>query len=392
MSKQRARAISVLIPLLFTLAGCGGPNLQEDPRHSKYAGLLEGKREDAVKKLDQDLAAQPGDLQALYYRATIEVEKGNLEDGIQRLSKLLEKYPSYSFAYSERARANWKAGHYDDAVADANLAIHYRPDVTRNYIRRAAAYLALHKPEQALADLQQAQKLDPKEDRPYVELLSGRCLIEQRKYEQALPVLTQAVKDARKDDIYPFIHRSICYAHLKDWKNAKADSDTVYKMRPQDPGGTVLRAAILSATGHREEARKILIPALKGTPDKKLTAEMSDLGSDVPSVADVAAACLANDDPKLAKSILTLVEARRPLDPEEIFALAKAELGQKDLFRASKLLNQCLAMQPTWVEPRVELIRLYERDGLPQKARAVQKEGLELNLPRADRQKISSAI
>lgn len=387
----RAYSLYLVIPIICLLTGCSHSDLQQDPRTGKFASQMDAKYDDAVKVLDGELAKNPGNLSAEYARATVEVESGNLQNGLDRLDKLLQHYPTYSFGYSERSRANFKAQRFEQAVSDADMAIRYRPDVVRNYIRRAVAYLSLHQPDKALKDLSTATKMDPKEDPVFVGLLTGLSLMELRRYQEALPFLSDSVAHAGNDD-RPYINRGVCYAHLKEWNNAMADSEKAMKLRPDDVSAKVLHAALLSATGHRRQARESLVAAMKTASDMKAIVQAADLGPDVPSVADVALACIDAGKAPSADKILTLVEARRPLEGEELLALAKMDLAQGDLFRAAKLLNQCVASQPTWVEPRVELIKLYIRDNLPQKARDVQREGLELPLSPEDRKTVASAI
>ncbi len=315
---------------------------------------MDGKYETAVKALDAELQRDPNSLQAQYCRAAVEVEDGKLDDGINRLNKLLEQYPKYSFAYSERSRADFKAGNYENAVNDANIAISYRPDVARTYVRRAMANMLLHKPDSAIADLQTASKLAPNEDPIYLKVLTARALMDLHRDQEALPLLNECITHSSKD-ARPYFQRALCYAHMKDWAKATADADKALELSPNDMNTKILSASLLSANGHSAEARRQFQAILKTAPDATTVSSTADLGSDVPSVVDAAIACLAVGDNKLAKAILTRVEAHRPLDSQELFALAKAELAGKDLFRAAKLLNQCLSIEPTGVEPRLAL-------------------------------------
>lgn len=384
--------VALVIPVLLTLlAGCTSADLQTDPRTSKYAALLKGDYQTAVKQLNQDIEANPNNLDALYWRATIEVEKGNVEDGIRRLDDLLQKFPAYSFGYSERSRANFNALHFEKAIADANLAIHYRPDVARNYVRRAAAYLILHQPDKALDDLAAAVKLAPQEDVTYVKLLTGYGQFQLKNYKQAAADFS-AVIDRDPKNTRAYVHRALCYVQLKDLKDAQADSDKACKVNPGDLSAKILHSALLSAAGHREEARRQLIPSLRAKVDERAIADTADFGSDVPSIADAVLACVAAGHPQSGIAVLDLVQAHRPLDPQENFAFAKAALAKNDRFRAAKALNECLAMQPTWIEPRLDLIKLYLADNLAQKAREVQKEGLTLPLSGKDKKELASAL
>jgi Flp pilus assembly protein TadD len=364
--------------------------MKQDPRNSKYAPLLDGKYDTAVSTLDAELQRDPNSLEAQYCRATVEIEGGNLEDGINRLNKLLEQYPQYSFGYSERARANFKATRYDDAVADANTAIKLRPDVARNYARRAMANLLLHKSDAALADIDTAMKLAPNEDPLFMKVLKGRALTDLGRYKEALPLLSDSVTNAGKD-FRPYFQRAVCYARLKDWKSATSDTAKALKLSPDDPSTKLLHAALLSARGEDADARKEFAAVLHKS-DAKTISDTADLGPDVPSIIDAATVCLDAKDGKLANAILTRTEARRPLDPAEMLVQAKAELAVNDLFRTAKLLNQCLAIRPTWVEARVMLIKLYVKDNLPQKALEVQKEGLALPLSDKDKKIVAAAL
>jgi tetratricopeptide (TPR) repeat protein len=392
LSTNRGCTFTVFLSLIVALlTSCSSPESQEDPRNSKFAALFNDDFHKSAATLDEEIRRNPNSLQALYWRATLEVEKGKVEEGIQRLDELLQRYPNYSFGYSERSRANYKAMRYDRALSDAELAIRFRPDVARNYVRRATVRLIIHQPDKALSDLKEACRLAPNEDFVFVHLLIADALMDLKQYHDAIPVLTEAIAHAGKDPKL-YVRRALCYAHLKNYERAEADAAKATKVSPGDATAQVLTAALLSAQGHRAQALDVLIPVVKATPDERMIVETADLGPDVPSLADAALACIDTGHAKSAVSLLTLVEGRRPLDAEENFAFAKANIALNDRFRAAKLLNECLASQPTWVEPRVELIRLYMRDDLPQKARDVQYEGLKLKLSDKDRKRIATAM
>lgn len=375
----------------FVLVGCSKPELDQDPNDSSYYKSLSLNYQEAVTKLDDEIRQHPQAILPEYFRALVEVEKGNLQYGIARLDQLLQKHPKYSFGYSQRCRAYFKAGNYEQALADGDLAIRFRPDVGRNYVRRAMVELLVHQPDAAYKDLQTATRLAPNEDPNFTMMLTGVALMDMRRYDEALSLLNKAVENGKKDS-RTYVRRATCYAFMKDWSKAKSDSDKAIKLAPDDVNAQILHAALLSQSGHRDAARAAFQSICKKTRDPRTLADGGNLGPDVPSIADIAFACLANHDHKLAKAVLTRAQSLRPLDNEEVFALAKAELANADFFRAAKLLNECLATQPTWAEPRVELIKLYVRDNLPQKAKEVQREGLDLPLAAKDKSIVSRAI
>jgi tetratricopeptide (TPR) repeat protein len=387
----KTKIFSSVAAVLLLVTGCGNSELQQDPRTSKYAHLLDEKYEIAAKQLDEELQRNPNDLQAQYYRGAVEIEGGHVENAIERLSKLVEKYPKYSFGYSERSRAYRKAGNYESALVDADLSIRYRPDVARNYVRRALIFGLMHNPEKAIEDVRMATKLGPEEDASLVKVIHARSLMDLHRYQEALPLLDDVIAKS-KNDVRAIVQRGTCYAYLKDWPKAISDADTALKIAPKDPGARMLHVALLSATGKRAEARQEWPAIFKDNQDAKVIVEAIDIGPDVPSAADAALVAVTSGQARLGQAILNRVQGRRPLDASELFALAKAQLEQKDYYRAAKMLNECLAVEPTWGEPRAELIKLYEKDGLPQKARAVQKEGLQLPLSAADRKVVAAAL
>lgn len=156
-----------------------------DPvNRSRYATLLMtlGQIDAAYAKMDEVVAAAPGDWFVRFRRAGLWMVSGRAEEALRELDLILSTDPARSLARAVRVETNWRLGRLSDAVTDQEQgeklgpwpycqydsrqargaletggAKDYWELVARDPIllasRRAAAYAQLDRPDEAFAQL-----------------------------------------------------------------------------------------------------------------------------------------------------------------------------------------------------------------------------------------------
>ena len=129
------------------------------------------------------------------------------------LRKLAEEY--FQKAYERQMQ-----GEYDEAIALYTQSIEACP-TAEAYTFRGWTYSFLGDHERAIAECLEAIKVDPDFGNPYNDI--GAYLIEQDKWEEAIPWFEKAIRAPRYDArCYPHFNLGRVYEHRRDWRNAKA--------------------------------------------------------------------------------------------------------------------------------------------------------------------------
>jgi tetratricopeptide (TPR) repeat protein len=392
MSLKLIHGIALIIPV-FALLGCNSgftPPIKSEVKQA--ADLIEQKQFDkAQEMLNAVLANDPADAKANYYAALAYFGKRQYQEALDKLNVSLEKDPTFAPAYSQRALVQTRLNDNPAAMADINQAINLAPTVGKNYHRRAIILLNSKEWKRALADLEKAHQLDPKDSPYYMHMNRAEAYLGLKDYKNALRDYNEAVALAPADNHEAYLRRALCRARSGDFKGAQTDLSNFLAKHPKDPIAHALQGALYSIDGQRAKALGEYRLAISGDP--VLISDMVDLGADThTTVTDLVDVCLQKKKPELATAILTRVESHRPLEPQEQFRLAMANLQMNRTERALSLLNSCIAMAPEYIDPRVELIRYYAQQGLSQKALEMQREALMVARTQADRREVSAAI
>jgi len=88
----------------------------------------------ALKLLDEVLAQEPNDFEALATQATVYLNQHHFQQGLDVGKQVQQLYPHASFAYGILTDANVELGHYDDAMKAVDSMCAIRPDL-RSYSR-----------------------------------------------------------------------------------------------------------------------------------------------------------------------------------------------------------------------------------------------------------------
>lgn len=92
----------------------------------------------AMKYVNDVLAIEPGNFEALCLKALIQLSQHHFSDGLATAKSIQKNYPYSAFVYGILVDANVELGNYDSAVSAAEKMMEIRPDL-RSYAR--ASYL-----------------------------------------------------------------------------------------------------------------------------------------------------------------------------------------------------------------------------------------------------------
>jgi tetratricopeptide (TPR) repeat protein len=388
--------LSCIIPA-FALTSCGSAFQGSINSEVKTAADLIEKRENdkAAEILQRYLDQNPDDPRANYYAAVIDERKNNKDAALEKLNRAIEKDPGYAEAYSERALVLTRWNDNDAALADINHAVRLAPKVALNHLRRALIANNSKDYPLALEALDQVEKLDPKTSAYWITAYRAEAYTGLKDYKHALDLYNKAAQMPTKQPAVYF-RRALVKAKLLDFAGAKTDCLTYLKQRPDDPPARFLLGALTcveaDVAGGRKEYETAIAKSV--TPMKPADiADIVDMGADYcASVTELIDTYLNKKDPGTAFSVLTGIEAHRPLEPQEQFRLAKTNLMFKRDDRGVALLNACIAMSPDYIAPRIELIRYYASSGLTRKAMELQREAYAVARSPQDKAKIAGAL
>ena len=122
-------------------------------------------------------------------------------------------------AYFRQAYEQQMAGEYQQAIEFYTRSIEAFP-TAEAYTFRGWTYSFLGDYNRAIAECLEAIKVDPEFGNPYNDI--GAYLIEQGKWEEAIPWLEKATRAKRYEArCYPHFNLGRVYEHKHDWEKAK---------------------------------------------------------------------------------------------------------------------------------------------------------------------------
>lgn len=146
--------------IYFTHAGgqvfTATPSLGCDPQQ---AGLDAKK---ALAVLDEKIAANPGDANALAQRGSFKRREGDLNGGLADLDAAIKLAPGNGPAFAIRSGIRAQLKDYDGAMSDADAAVANGIRTASFFTTRGAIRRAQGNCAQALAEYEEALKIDPR--------------------------------------------------------------------------------------------------------------------------------------------------------------------------------------------------------------------------------------
>jgi protein O-GlcNAc transferase len=123
--------------------------------------LQQGRWTDALVGFDQALAVRPGDLQALFGRATALKQLDRFAEARDVYDKVLAAVPTALGALNNRGEVLNALGALEEALKDFNRALKLKPDFPPSLLGRGIALQRLNRVEEALPCFERACQLWP---------------------------------------------------------------------------------------------------------------------------------------------------------------------------------------------------------------------------------------
>ena len=241
-----------------------------DPtRYHAFASLAsalskQGRRDEAIGRLDRAIALKP-DLAALYRdRALIRLDGGDpplasAEAGLRDLDAAIRREPpngrDAAGDHARRARLLRGLGRYGEALAAAAAAVAIAPDLAEPHRERVAALLELRRYGEVIdsCDVALAQGLSSAE----LYELRGLARVGRTDFAGAIADYTLALA-SRPDWVQVHAHRGWAYLFANAPELAFQDFDAVVRFAPADPDGYGGRgAARVRLRQHRAAASDV---------------------------------------------------------------------------------------------------------------------------------------
>jgi tetratricopeptide (TPR) repeat protein len=209
------------------------------PRTQYYLGLAlqsAGRIDEAISHLNQSLAEDPKDADALYELARL------YKNASLRSIEMLKTLDPDSFqlhalmgeVYAEEER-------YTDAIEQYQAALEKRPDATGMHFAIGVAYWAERQFEPAAKAFQEAYRENPND--PLTNLYLGDIAVRYQRFSEALPFLKLAEPTQTN---LPLVHVLLgqCFQAQKELQKAKAEFLAAIAADPAAAGPHYLLAGI----------------------------------------------------------------------------------------------------------------------------------------------------
>ena len=250
---------------------------------------VQGEFAQAVAKYDQVLAADPGNLTALFHRGNARVEAGDyagaaadfelvlaqrprspevllnlgsallgqglLNESARIFRQVIDLDPDSDKAFAGLGKALARQGRPDEAAEMFRKALAFNPASREAKQGLAGALAAGGKREEAEAALRQAAAADPKD--PDAAVALARVLYESGRYEEVVNRMEEALRTGAES---PEIHFALGNALFKMGAVPRAaeEYEKVLKMAPQHSGALFGAALVARKSGRSGEAVRLL--------------------------------------------------------------------------------------------------------------------------------------
>lgn len=323
------------------------------PEHESSAALLqqaanarlEGNHQQAIALLDEILAGDPGQIEAVLLRASMAIERGEGDAAERLFTKALERHPDNIELLVRAGDAAIGSGSVSQAKARYQAALAVDSQVTAAWNGLGACYRQSGNTADARSAYVNALQLDSSD--PIAPSALGMMAAEQRQLEQARSYFQQAVAAAPQ---LPQLHFNL--ANVLSELDDLGDSATHYRraleIAPDYVDAWVNLALVQETEGEFDEAVQSLDQALAIFPEHKrawyLKANLLEQQSklDEAAVALARGFALAADNPHFhlvkarlerrsgnsAAALQRLKSLRSDLIPDTLEGPIQTELGR----------------------------------------------------------------
>jgi len=132
----------------------------------EYSGLMcvrTVELEEAAKEFENELASNPGDVQAKYHLGFVLLAQQKTAAGIKLMSEVIQLKPDFADAYYELGKTLLQQGEVPDAVTNLEMAEKLAPDKSYVQYQLGRAYLAAGRKADGDSHLEISRQLKEKE-------------------------------------------------------------------------------------------------------------------------------------------------------------------------------------------------------------------------------------
>lgn len=243
----------------MTLRGLPAPRARQQraarpasPLHHAYALHRAGDLDEAARRYDAILEAEPANFDALQLRASVHVQRGEARAAIGLYDRALAVRPDHVSTLYNRALALQTLGRLDEAVAAYDAALARDATHLHAQVNRGNALRALKRPVDALASYDRALALAPDD----AQTLNNRAvvLLDLQRADEALAALDRAL-ELVPQSADALSNRGNALTRLGRCEEAIASYERALALAPTHREAQNNRAAALEQLGHASAAR-----------------------------------------------------------------------------------------------------------------------------------------
>ncbi len=295
------------------------------------------------------------------------LEKGDATRAILEFKNALQLDPKNVEAMYSLGKAYLKEKKYRKAYAAFRSALDTDPSYDRARLEVAALLASARQGKMALKELDQLK--NPSAYEPRVSIVRARALIAEKKYSEAIKVLS-SVKDGEKNKDAQIL-LCVCYKELGDNKAMMAALTRWRKLDPKDPSSYLFLAQYYLEEGNRQGAKKELDLMVQANPEVKLklfrAQALERLG-------------LTEEAKKAFQGL--------PQTPDMMKAVAEFWRRQNDLKKAKAIFEKLVKDNPKDVVAVVGYANVLASEGKVEEALKKLQETAGQDLEKEDREKI----
>ena len=351
----------------------GAPNLVGTRMLQARLALAERRLDEASRYAQAVVQAAPGDVSSRMLLAYITYSQGYMQQAESSLDEVLQERPDYAPARKLLAEIQLASSRAEIAKRTVEPLLGPTADgETLSLAGRIATVLG----ERAEADGYYARAVDAAGASDSLKLKVAAQYLAAGKHDRAVEILGRLPGGsdlAQRRDLL----LALAKGANQSPEAARAAIDQVAAKYVDDPALQRSVAILHAARGDYDAARAKLLPVLKAHPDDVET---------LLTLARIESAAKRYDD---AAKALTQVLAKEAKNQTALIELAAISMLRGDSDTAIKALETARAADPTAIEPRLSLARIYlgrdiARGGSIEPARGPIKEALALAPKRVD--------
>lgn len=213
---------------------------------------------------------------------------------------------------------------------------------------RGWAWAMSGKPGMAVREMKRAMKVGGAT--PGAQLALAQLYFAQED-EQASEEVYRKLLAVNPDHIWAILGLARIAARRGDYEEARLGLGRLAQLGVKQDAIALEAAAVESAAGDLEKAKKLLVESLKSRPD------------DARVLMSLALVASQTGDTKKADEAILKLEGMNNLQPAIRFAMAQLAMSRRDPGKAKRNLEDVLRMQPTHVGALSLMVQIYQMEG-----------------------------